>query len=77
MSVFHHFFKIFLVLSPSSLDPDPYRFCLDPDPYRSSPWIRIRIEVRPGSESVTNFFTSWIQIRIKMIPVRIRHTAWR
>ena len=50
MSVFHHFLKIFLVLSPFLLDPDPYRFCLDPDPYRfcldpdayqSSPWIRI------------------------------------
>ena len=37
-------------------------------------WIRIRIKVRPGSESgsVTNFFTSWIWIRIKII--RIRHT---
>ena len=35
MSVFHHFLKIFLVLSP---------FLLDPDPYQSSPWIRIRNE---------------------------------
>ena len=31
----HHFLKIFLVLSP---------FLLDPDPYQSSPWIRIRNE---------------------------------
>ena len=53
-----------MVLITFVLDPDPYRFCLDPDPYQSSPWIRIR----------TNFFTSWIQIRIKMI--RIRHTAY-
>ena len=35
--------------------------------------IRIRIKVRPGSGSVTNFFTSWIRIRINMI--RIRHTG--
>ena len=35
--------------------------------------IRTRIKVRSGSGSVTNFFRSWIQIRIKMI--RIRHTA--
>ena len=53
MSVFHHFLKIFLELSPFLLDPDPYHFCLDPDPYhfcldpdpsQSSPWIRIRNE---------------------------------
>ena len=31
MSVLRTFFKIFLVLSP---------FLLDPDPYQSSPWIR-------------------------------------
>ena len=43
MSVFIHFLKIFLVLGPFLLDPDPYRFCLDPDPYQSSPRIRIRI----------------------------------
>ena len=43
-SVFHHFLKVFLVLSPFLLDPDPYRFCLDPDQYQSSPWIRIRNE---------------------------------
>ena len=29
-------------------------------------WIRIRIKVRPGSGSITNFFTSWIRIRIKL-----------
>ena len=63
MSVFHPFLKIFLVLSPFLLDPDPYCFFLDPDPYQSSPWIWIRNE----------FFTSWIRIRIKMI--RIRHTG--
>ena len=40
MSVSHHFLKIFLVLRPFLLDPDPYCFCLDPD--QSSPWIRIR-----------------------------------
>ena len=44
MSVFHPFLKIFLVLSPFLLDPDPYCFFLDPDPYQSSPWIRIRNE---------------------------------
>ena len=38
-------------------------------------WIRIRIKVQPGSGSVTNFFTSWIRIRFKMI--RIRNTASR
>ena len=43
MSVFHPFLKIFLVLSPFLLDPDPYCFCLDPDPYQISPWIQIRI----------------------------------
>ena len=54
MSIFHHFLKIFLVLSPFlldldpdpyhfCLDPDPYYFCLDPDPYQSSPWIQIRV----------------------------------
>ena len=44
MSVFHHFLKIFLVLSSFLLDPDldPYYFWLDPDPYQSSPWIQIR-----------------------------------
>ena len=44
MSVFHHFLKIFLVLSLFLLYPDPYCFCLDPDLYQSSPWIRIRNE---------------------------------
>ena len=44
MSVFHHFLKIFLVLSPFLLDPDKYCFCLDPDPYQNLPWIRIRNE---------------------------------
>ena len=38
-------------------------------------WIRIRIKVRFGSGSGTYFFIPWIQIRIKMIPVRIRQTA--
>ena len=50
-------------------------------------WIRIGIQIRikfhpgsgseskvhPGSGSLTNFCTSWIRIRIKMI--RIRHTV--
>ena len=65
--MFYHILKNFLVLNPFLLDPDsdPYRFCQDPDP---DP-----IKVRPGSGSVTNFLTSWIRIRIKMI--RIRHTA--
>ena len=38
-------------------------------------WIRMRIRIKvcPGSGSVTNFFTSWIRIHIKMI--RIRHTV--
>ena len=44
MSVFHTLLKIFLVLRPFLLDPDPYRFFLDPDPYQSSPWIWIRNE---------------------------------
>ena len=42
MGVFNHFLKIFLVLSPLILDPDPNRFSLDPDPYQSLPWIPIR-----------------------------------
>ena len=42
---FYHIFKFFLVFNPFFLDPDPSIFC----------WIRIRIKVRPGSGSVTNF----------------------
>ena len=44
MSVFHHFLKIFLVLSTFLLDPDSYEFCLDPylNPYQTLPWIPIR-----------------------------------
>ena len=30
MSLFHHFLKIFLVLSPFLLDPDPYQNDTDP-----------------------------------------------
>ena len=35
-------------------------------------WIRMRIRIKvcPGSGSVTNFFTSWIRICIKMIQIR-------
>ena len=49
---FYHIFRIFLVLYPFLLDPDPYwyYFCLDPDPYQTSSWIRIRNE----------FFHIWI-----------------
>ena len=52
---FYHIFKFFLVFNPFFLDPDPYIFLLDPDSYQSSSWIQIRIKVRPGSGSVTNF----------------------
>ena len=38
-------------------------------------WIRIRIKVRPGSGSVTNLFTSWIRIQIRIKMIRIRNTA--
>ena len=35
-------------------------------------WIRIRFKVCPGTGFVTNFFTSWIQIRVKMIRIRLQ-----
>ena len=59
MSVFHHFLKIFLVLSLYMLDQDPYRLSLDPDPYQSSPWIRIRNNFsHPGSGSLSKCYGS-------------------
>ena len=62
---FYHIFKIFIVLNPFSWIRIHIMFAWI--------WIRISIKVRPGSGSVTNFFTSWIRIRIKMI--QIRNTA--
>ena len=46
MNIFYHILKIFLVLNPIRLDPDPYQ---------SSSWIPIRNEFFsiPGSGSTT------------------------
>ena len=65
---FHQFLKIIVVLSPFCWIKIRIRIVFA--------WIRIRIKVFPRScfGSETNFFKSWILIRIKM--VQIRHTGY-